>query len=241
MKLFEVAKQSPYQRFMSKVNADCPYFLSHVKMPMYRGLSEMVDFGKYRIRKDRRPMNTPEYAHAIMNMLFERMTGIERLRNQCLFVIGNMREAARYDRPYKVYLPDGGKYIYNPKITDSYVNVFKHRAYVKTIVNWCMSNKISLIESDKFVVLYDYINDKDFEVVSKFTPITITYTETIASFSKKVGEKRLNNLLDALMKNIAPLRGYVISDYKKVPMKAEIMVYGIDHYYAVDTMFRINQ
>lgn len=231
MKLYEVADSKiSSKQFKVEINKNCSKFLSTVKTKYYRGINTREKFLKLPVRTDRQPLNTPLSLHVLLNCIIESQTKVPNIRNKSLFITPDPDQADYYGEIYRVILPNGGKFVYNPDVYDIYDDVINNKHFPLTIAEWCIDNGIMLYDNANDVIynsLKSYINKID-----GLKPITLEYDDTVASLSKEIGKYKLQNLFKTLTTKYPALDGYTVSNYANIE-DAEVMVYGIKYYYAM--------
>lgn len=75
-----------------------------------------------KVRKDRKPMNTPLKIHNKIDDMFEDEFGY-RPRSNSIFVTGNKNMTDLYGDPFMVFPLMNYKYLWNPNIKDFYMSV----------------------------------------------------------------------------------------------------------------------
>lgn len=107
-----------------KMVADCKPFLGELKKSNYEFLysgreGSYEKFNKRKIRKRRKPRDTPPEIHDMLNKSFKDKFGV-KARSESLFITNNPHEAASYGQPHYVFPVGKYKLIYSKKVNDLY-------------------------------------------------------------------------------------------------------------------------
>lgn len=87
-------------------------------LELYRGSSSIwTKFGKENIRKDRRPRDTSEFFHDLVNSGFKAVFGVP-VRSECVFCTGNKSSAELYGAVSKIWPSDDFAVYWSPDILD---------------------------------------------------------------------------------------------------------------------------
>lgn len=109
------------------IKKDCKPFLRE-KMPgdfLYRGMKRNIDFyKKLKIRKNRRPKDTPERLHKIFDEEFKKKFGWGA-RSEGIFCTPSFDDAAYYGDAYLIFPIGSFKFVYSIHIPDLYTHVKK--------------------------------------------------------------------------------------------------------------------
>lgn len=125
----ESSSPKEFSEFLDKLIKDCPNYIKELRnigvnlgQPpvLYRGMKNPHFFGKKKVRKNRRPLNTKRVLHEYLDIVFEKKFG-ERLRSEGLFTTPSLSTAARYGSTYLIF-PVGKYSIYwSEKIADLFI------------------------------------------------------------------------------------------------------------------------
>jgi len=85
--------------------------------PAYRGMLGKKQWGKFNVRQDRQPKDSPKVYHEMMDKDFKKEFGWFA-RSAGLFVTGNEDTSDLYGDPYVIFPIDNFRYIWSQKIQD---------------------------------------------------------------------------------------------------------------------------
>ena len=121
-----------------QIKKDCQPFIKEIKNPncfLYSGRKEKLPYIKKKVRKDRKPLDTPEVIHNALNDIFKKKFGI-KLRSESLFVSKCIGQASGYGTPY-IILPIGKYKLYsNTDITDLYSSLNQYVNLTELVEFW---------------------------------------------------------------------------------------------------------
>lgn len=116
---------------------------------LYRGM-EMDDLAKVsRVRKDRKPLNTPIEFHEIMDDWFNKKFGI-RFRSNAMFAVQNERLASQYGTLYNVFPIGKFDICSSNKIVDLYEKL------LYDCTNYVAVFKLNHINTENSSFIYDF-------------------------------------------------------------------------------------
>jgi len=88
----------------------------------WRGSHKHWSWDKITPRTDRQPKDLPQQLHDELNWDFNQKFGW-KVRSEGVFVTSSREQARTYGKPYIFFPANGFKYVFNPKITDLYVDL----------------------------------------------------------------------------------------------------------------------
>jgi len=91
---------------------------------LYSGRKYKSEIFIGKIRKNRRPMDTPLEIHEMFDKMFKKKYGWEP-RSNSIFCTGDIEQAGNYGKPYIIFPIGNFKYLWNPNIKDLFSNVFE--------------------------------------------------------------------------------------------------------------------
>jgi len=187
---------------------------------MYSGRDHKEPYFIGKVRKNRKPLTTPENKHNTLDKLFNDKFGW-KARSNAVFCTGSIENALRYSHNGLTHMifPIGKyKYLWNPRIIDLYTEIDDIKPETKVLVDLTYVNEIQ-----------QYVKEK----MKKSDTMT-----DIAKYRKEI----INKIIDDNIKdNIEKYKKYV-NGYKSTGLnqalksKNEIMV-NCKTYYAVNSIY----
>lgn len=122
---FTTSQQKQLEEVMLKLRKDCAPFLKELKKSgdtplfLYRNMNVDGSVGKRQVRKDRDPRDTSRVVHKIFDDVLEDLFGF-RGRSSALFCSGNEDWGGGYGASYMIFPIGKFRFIWSPKIKDSY-------------------------------------------------------------------------------------------------------------------------
>lgn len=189
-----------YPDDLELIKKDCLPFLKDLKRSkypfLYSGRSSWDPFVKRKVRKNRRPKDSPIELHEIFDRFFKNNFGV-KARSEGMFVSRSSYLAEDYGTPYWVF-PIGNKYkfIWSDQVEDLYEN-FKYLAdYLKrdfgvSVYNLQTSikNLLEKLRHSKYIYYdtkYEQFHSSDEYVES---PVTFDQDQFIGYLDKIVNEE----------------------------------------------------
>lgn len=175
-----------------------------------------------KIRKNRKPLHTPELIHNKLDDMFKEKFGI-KARSNSLFTYTDWYSVDYYGNPYYVF-PVGKKYrfIWNNKVGDLFVelekmlkNEFKKKFNVRNIMIPGLKSMFNFIEDGNVYIFKEERGEILF--INNIKNIENINSDNI--INKDVLSEMLDNILPNLMSN------YEMSDKPNYPDDKEIMIY----------------
>lgn len=116
------------------IKRDCKPFLNDWKKQMksflFSGRQSDDNFIKRKVRKNRKPKDTPEVVHNLVDNLFEKYMNI-RPRSNSVFCYNEPRKTYGYGNSYMIFPIGKYKILWSPKVTDLYEYLFqKHNLFI---------------------------------------------------------------------------------------------------------------
>ena len=148
MRLFDYINESSFKDF-DKLKKDCQPFIKELNSPedfIYSGRRTTDTYIKKKVRKDRKPLDTPISIHNTLNDFFKKKFG-HKLRSESLFVTKDPKLTQDFGYRY-IILPVGKYSLYvNKDITDLtwYLSKYLINAYEIELAEFD-SNDIDVIE-----------------------------------------------------------------------------------------------
>ena len=233
MKLLKelLENQEDLPSFVQKVEKDTAYSLD---MPLYRGMKVGNEFGRKDIRKNRTPLTATELETVLFNDMFEEYNGIPNVRNSSLFTSTLKTEASAYGDAYVVFPNKGSKFIFNPKVSDSYVKfVFPPSGVPPSVANDIVNaihpiNPVVDSKEDLEEALEEFLSDGE-----ELKAFSTDQVENTLKAIKEIAEMRMN---------IELMKGYTVSSEPPQPeegrtLNMEVMVNGDYYYYATALLY----
>jgi hypothetical protein len=116
----EFTKYPPESEMIELIKKHCSKWIKESKgEPAFRGMLGKPQWGKFRVRQDRIPKDTPKWAHEMIDADFEKKFKWKP-RTQGLFVTGNDDQADVYGDPYLVFPIGNFKILWSPDVEDLY-------------------------------------------------------------------------------------------------------------------------
>ena len=103
-----------------KIEKECkPWLTASKGYDVYRGMWGKKDFDKIKVRKDRRPLDTPLDVHNELDNIFKKHFGW-KARSGGLLATGDRRVAGTYGEAYKIFPIGRFRFIWSNKVHDLY-------------------------------------------------------------------------------------------------------------------------
>lgn len=179
MKLYEVLENSDeLTPIIEKIKRDCQPFLSQSKgLPMMRGVSakdttSVPLFSEESVRMDRRPRNSGNqpFFNWSFNAVIQEKFKIPRVRFTSLFCSGSYGSAQYYGVPTFVFPKENFKYLWSPKINDSYEDIKSLRKHYNYLNQNYKNEEDTTFGDWRYKMVEPFINNliekNDYEVDS---------------------------------------------------------------------------
>jgi len=127
MRFYNYLSEDIENDLYTKLKERCIPYLQEMQrnnyLPLYSGRDSKIPFFIKRIRKDRKPLDTPEGVHNLFNKYFKEKFGYN-LRNESIFLTMNRAFARGYGDIHVIF-PTGRNYeiYYNPEVMDLYITL----------------------------------------------------------------------------------------------------------------------
>lgn len=234
MKLIEIADEPLLgeDRFIKLTSAECSEFIQKMRQyPLYRGLNSNKAFIKNEVRSDRKPRDTSVQYTVLINAILERKFGIQNIRNRCVFLTTDIHQAKEYGPPYRIWLPDGGKLIYNLNIEDFFADIIESSKFKIVLSEWCLEHGFFFSPWHTVYVGKSWLDSEELHE-GDFREVFLSTMDTYDDLNEKLGSVA-NNLLDYLITEYPSLDDYEMTEYRSFPKNTqfEIMAVGVNYYY----------
>ena len=104
----------------SKIHKECKPFLNASKgYTLWRGMYRKPDYGKFKVRKDRKPLDTPADVHERFNKIFTKNFGWPA-RSSGLLATGDKTVACSYGNAYQIFPIGKFRFIWSKSVHDLY-------------------------------------------------------------------------------------------------------------------------
>lgn len=131
--LMEKGIDANYDEMINKVISDCEQFLQQSNYPkskpLWRGIKEQAPYLEKQVRKDRKPTDTLEIVHQIVDRYFEKKFGV-RFRSNSVFATStsSLAEefAGKYGSLYVIFPKGNFSFAWSPNVKDLYTNLNRH-------------------------------------------------------------------------------------------------------------------
>jgi len=124
MRLHQYLNEDIIKERIELIEKNCQPFLKDLKKLnnknlLYSGRPVTINFTKKKVRKNRKPKNTPEKLHNLMDDWFYGKFGV-RSRSNAIFCIFEYREADLYGEPHVIFPIGKYKAVSSPIVLDLY-------------------------------------------------------------------------------------------------------------------------
>ena len=108
------------KEFKKKIHAECKPFLNASKgYSLYRGMYKKPALGKLKVRKDRKPLDTPLDVHKEFDKIFTKIFGWPA-RSSGLLTTGDKTVAGSYGNAYQVFPIGKFRFLWSSNVHDLY-------------------------------------------------------------------------------------------------------------------------
>lgn len=202
-------KQGQLQYWAEQIVRDCKPAIDAaggvIEYHVYRGIKSSEPFMKKDVRKNRRPLDTPEFVHDIMDQWFYDNYGI-RFRSNSMFVWGRPTkvDAKHYGNTYMVFPIGQFNFIWSQRIQDIGVDIVDHyieaqhelESEGRTTDQWTLKRIL-----EDFLDKADFSNQNFDQAVKKGNEILINTDKYYALSLEHFAEKYVHRALaDAYQK-----------------------------------------
>lgn len=187
--LFENLSDENIQKYRDIIIRDCQPFLRESKHALFRGSDSAVYsffLKKKKVRKRRRPMDSPTALHRKVNKAMKEL-GFEARRNNSIFTIKSPGAASGYGDIYCVFPIGEYNYTYSNSIEDFY-NYFRSENILNILTDKSIDTFMSL--KDEYIIDIIESSDINYQALVKF--IKKNYSNTKLNSAKRNTEIMIN-------------------------------------------------
>lgn len=189
---------------LDDIEKDCKPFLkdwkkSGAKDFLYTGRKGLGSFEKRKVRKDRKPKDTPLELHHLVDKWFNKKFGV-KARSNAVFCTFDRDEVDRYGEPYYVFPIGKYKAISSPLINDLFLTMQTDTYHTKDIPPGFSFDKTTFSDLDEFPLVKQKVMDNIIERLekSKYTDKLVRHMNEIMLSCKEyylVSDEYSNSLL----------------------------------------------
>lgn len=117
--LDEDIESDAFEDIKKKIHAECKPFLKQSKgYPLWRGMQQL-DMGKFKVRKNRKPKDTPLKVHEEFDKIFKENFGW-KARSEGLLTSGDRQVAGSYGTIFQVFPIGKFRFVWSKNVHDLY-------------------------------------------------------------------------------------------------------------------------
>jgi len=213
-----------------EVKKNCQPYLRTIKknkkLFLFRGMSGRHDsIGLKTVRKNRRPLDTDEYVHDMVNGVMEDLFGW-KVRSEGIFVTGNPAQASRYGSINIVFPVGKYEYLWSEEANDSYV--YLRSMYIfKLLTNEHRSEMMEAFnKSEELKKMYSSYDDVERDL------------KLGDAIEKPMFQRAFGDLIEmAIEKILVDILKYRDNNLEKAIMLGKEITVRCDSYYYFDTIY----